>query len=188
MIAILDFLRGVIFGLFAFAALVALGAWALRTGRLDPSSSAGRTIRRFVDPMLLPLERWLRQRGWNPQNAGWWMLASVLVGGIIVISLAEWLIRQTFRFSAAGSRGPFELFQLVVYYAVQLVAIALVVRVIGSWFGVGRFNRWMRWSYTLTDWIVEPLRRFIPSLGIIDITPLVAWFAIQIVLGVFMSL
>lgn len=188
MITMIDFLRGMIFGLFAFAAFVALGAWAVRNRRIDPSSAAGRTIRRVVDPILLPLERWLLQRGGNPQNAGWWMLASVLVGGIIVISLAEWLIRQTFRFGAASSRGPFEVFQLVVYYAVQLVAIALVVRVIGSWLGVGRFNRWVRWSYSLTDWIVEPLRRFIPPLGIIDITPLVAWFAIQIVLGLFMSL
>jgi len=62
--------------------------------------------------------------------------------------------------------------------------IALIVRVIGSWFGKGRFNRWMRPAYRLTDWIVEPLRRFVPPIGMIDITPLVAWLLLQIGLGI----
>ncbi len=188
MIATLQFLRGVVFALFAFSALVALGAWAVRTRRVQPSSSAGRAIRHVVDPVLSPLERWLLQRGGNPQNAGWWLIGIALVGGIVVISVAEWLIRQSFRFAGAGARGPFGVFQLVVYYAAWLVSIALVVRVIGSWFGVDRFNRWIRWAYTLTDWFVEPLRRIIPPLGIIDLAPLVAWFAIQILLGLFMGL
>jgi YggT family protein len=73
--------------------------------------------------------------------------------------------------------------RLVVYYAGQVVLIALLVRVFASWFGAGRYNRWIRWAYVLTDWVVEPLRRIIPPLGMFDITPLVAWFAIRIVTG-----
>lgn len=188
MIAAVEFFRGVVFAVFTFSALVAVGAWAVRTRRIEAASSAGRAIRRIAEPVLFPLERWLIRRGGNPQNAGWWLVGIALVGGIVAISVAEWLVRQTYRFARAGSHGPFEVFQLGIYYAAQLVAIALVVRVIGSWFGVGRFNRWVRWAYALTDWLVEPLRRIIPPLGIIDITPLVAWFAIQILLGMFMGL
>ncbi len=188
MITALEFVRGVVFALFAFSAAIALGAWAIRTRRIQPSSATGQALRRVVDPVLLPLERWLLRRGSNPQNAGWWLLGIALAGGILAISLAEWLIRQTFRFAAAGARGPFVVVQLVVYYVAQIVLIALIVRVISSWFGADRFNRWVRWTYVLTDWIVQPLRRVIPPLGMIDITPIVAWFVIQILLGWFMNL
>ncbi len=76
----------------------------------------------------------------------------------------------------------------MVYYATQLILFALLARVIGSWFGVGRYNRWMRPMYVLTDWIVEPLRRIIPPLGIVDITPLVAWFLLLLLRGWVISL
>jgi uncharacterized protein YggT (Ycf19 family) len=41
----------------------------------------------------------------------------------------------------------------------------------------------MRPVYFLTDWVIKPLRRVIPPLGMIDITPLVAWIALRIVLS-----
>jgi YggT family protein len=72
----------------------------------------------------------------------------------------------------------------VIYLAFQLVLFALIARVVGSWFGAGRFNRWLRPTYRITDWIVEPLRRFIPPMGIIDITPLAAWLLLQIALSI----
>jgi YggT family protein len=84
------------------------------------------------------------------------------------------------RLNAAGASGPRSILRLFVYYAGQLVIIALIVRVIGSWFHVSRLNRWMRPAYLLTDWIINPLRRVIPPIGMIDITPLVAWLLLQI--------
>ncbi|KPK09185.1 MAG: hypothetical protein AMS20_00910 [Gemmatimonas sp. SG8_28] len=78
--------------------------------------------------------------------------------------------------------------QLVVYYGSQLLLLALILRVIGSWFGIGRFNRWMRPAYVLTDWIVEPLRRVVPPIGMFDLTPLVAWFLILLLRGFLLGL
>jgi YggT family protein len=92
------------------------------------------------------------------------------------------------RGASAAEAGPRGITRLVVYYATQLILFALLARVIGSWFGVGRYNRWMRPMYVLTDWIVEPLRRIIPPLGIVDITPLVAWFLLLLLRGWVISL
>ncbi len=97
-----------------------------------------------------------------------------------MVSLSEWIVVQVIRLNAAGASGPRSIARLLVYYAGQLVIIALIARVIGSWFRVSRFNRWMRPAYMLTDWIVNPLRRVIPPIGMIDITPLVAWLLLQI--------
>jgi uncharacterized protein YggT (Ycf19 family) len=52
---------------------------------------------------------------------------------------------------------------------------------IASWFGAFLYSRWMRPAYILTDWIVEPLRRVVPSMGPFDITILVAWLALMLI-------
>ncbi|HLB37133.1 MAG TPA: YggT family protein [Gemmatimonadales bacterium] len=179
----LDLLRYAVFAAFVGSALIAVGSWAVRTRRISPFSGATRLIRALTDPIVNPMERWVHRRGGNPQNAPWWLLGVVVVGGILLISVTQWLVVQFARASFAANAGPRGILRLVVYYAGQLVLIALIVRVIASWFGAFRFSPWMRPVYFLTDWIITPLRRVIPPLGMIDITPLVAWIALRIVLS-----
>jgi YggT family protein len=66
--------------------------------------------------------------------------------------------------------------------------IALVVRVLGVWFGAFRYSRWMRPAYALTDWLVEPLRRMLPPFGMFDMSPLVAWLVLWVIQGLLLSL
>jgi YggT family protein len=178
--------RLVVLVLAALALALALGSWAVTTRRISPFSRLARPIRRASDPVLTPVERWLVGRGHNPQDAPWWLLGATIVGGILVLTLAEWLIRTAYRLLEAGQSGPRGLARLGVYLAVQVLLFALIARVVGSWLGAGRFNRWLRPAYRLTDWLVEPLRRFIPPIGNVDITPLVAWFLLQVLLSVVM--
>jgi YggT family protein len=180
---ILNLVRGLAFGLFVISAFVAFGSWAVMTRRINPFSKTGQTIRRFTDPILEPVEFWLKKRGGNPRNAVWWLLGSSVVGGILLITVTEWIIVQWARLAMASNAGPRGILRLTVYYAGQILIFALIARVIGSWLGVGRFNRWMRPAYVLTDWIVEPLRKIVPPIGMIDITPLVAWLLLQFALS-----
>jgi YggT family protein len=176
----LTLLRDAVFVAFLAASFVAFGSWAVRTRAINPFGYLARTIRRLSGPVIDPIERWQLKRGGNPQNAPWWLLGGVLVGGIVLVSGSQWLAGQLERASFAYRVGPRGLLRLGVYYAFQLVILALVVRVIGSWIGLFRYNRWTRWSYVLTDWLVEPLHRIVPPFGMIDITPLVAWFLLLI--------
>jgi len=43
--------------------------------------------------------------------------------------------------------------------AASLLMLSIMIRVIGSWLGAGRYRRGMKPFYFLTDWIVEPIRR-----------------------------
>ncbi|MDH3368963.1 MAG: YggT family protein, partial [Gemmatimonadota bacterium] len=88
----------------------------------------------------------------------------------------------------AAEQGVSGLIGLVVYYGSGVLLIALIVRVVGSWLGLGPFNRWMRPFYVLTDWIVKPLQRIVPPLGMIDITPIIAWFLILLLRGMILGL
>ena len=184
----LSLLRDVVFVAFVAASVVAFGSWAVRTRAVNPFGFLARTIRRLSDPVIDPIEHWQLKRGGNPQNAPWWLLGGVIVGGIVLVSGSQWLAEQIERASFAARFGARGLLALALHYAFQVVILALIVRVIGSWVGVFRYNRWVRWAYFLTDWIVEPLRRVVPTIGMIDISPLVAWFLLvileRIVMGV----
>ncbi|MFI5233322.1 MAG: YggT family protein, partial [Gemmatimonadales bacterium] len=43
---------------------------------------------------------------------------------------------------------------------------------------------WWRWSYAITEPMLKPLRRVIPMIAMIDITPIIAWFGLVIVQGI----
>ena len=50
--------------------------------------------------------------------------------------------------------------------------IALIVRVIASWFGISPYSRPMRLVMLLTDWMIKPLRRVLPTFGPFDLSRL----------------
>jgi len=46
----------------------------------------------------------------------------------------------------------------------------------------------VRWSYALTEWMLHPLRGIIPLVMHVDITPIVAYFLLELVQGFLMRL
>lgn len=62
----------------------------------------------------------------------------------------------------------------------QVLTIAVVARAIVSWFPVSPGNRLVALLYHVTEPILEPLRRIVPRIGMIDITPLIAIILFQI--------
>jgi YggT family protein len=157
---------------------VALGSWLLRTRRVSPFGFVGRSLRSLTEPVMRPVERRIVRMGGNPAHAGGWLVVLTAVAGIIVLSLAGWFLTTFARVHAAAAGGPRTMLSLIVEIAYRILIYALIVRVIAAWFGLFRYSRWVRPAYILTDWIVEPLRRVVPSVGAFDITPLVAWFAL----------
>jgi YggT family protein len=180
----MDLFRWVVFGIFGYAAVVASGRWLLQTRRLSPFGKGARTLKSISDPVLDPIETWLLKRGGNPQKAPQWLMGGTVVGGIVAISLVEWLTGQLIMVTAAGRSGPRDLIRVIVFYAGQALTISIFIRVIASWFGVGRFNPLMKPFYFLTDWIIEPLRRRIPPMGMIDMSPIIAYFGVQILVSI----
>jgi YggT family protein len=72
--------------------------------------------------------------------------------------------------------------------AFQVLNIAIFARVLLSWVKVDPYHPAVQVLYQITDPIIEPLRRVIPPIGMIDISPMVAMVLLEIVRSVVMSL
>ena len=169
--------------LLAAAAAVAVAAglsWAVRTRRISPFGGIARFVRTRIDPLFAPMERRIVRGGGLPSHAPWWTLAAVVVSGIVLLSLLGFLRGQLAGVAFAMRNGGRGLYVLLVTWTFGLLQLALFVRVISSWFQLSPYSRWVRWAFVLTEWFLAPLRRVIPSFGMIDITPLVAYFGLQL--------
>jgi YggT family protein len=164
-----------------YAALVALTHWAVRRRSLTAFGPWPRFVRRISDPVLLPLERRLVRAGASPQNAPYWLLGVVIGIGLVVLSLTQWLIGTAASLTYIVQGGPRVWARVLLSAVFTLLMTAILIRVIGSWFGIGPYRRWMRPFYILTDWLIEPIRRILPSFGPFDLSPLVAWLVLAII-------
>ena len=172
---------GFTYALFVAAVLAAL-AWAVRTRRVNAFGAAARFVRTVIDPLVAPVERRAVRFGGSHATAPWWALLAFLLLGAVGIGVLGFLrdaIAATFVASNEGAHGVLRLGVIATFAVFQL---ALIVRVVMSWVG-GAFSTVGQLATSLTEWFLAPLRRVLPRIGMIDISPLVAYFALVLVRG-----
>jgi len=172
-------------GIFAVFCLI---DWLVRTRRLNLFGPLARFSRSRIDPVLEPIEQRVVRAGGNPASAPLWALAAVVVGGILLISLLDFLRAEIMGFAFAVQGGPRGIFKLLVAWTFDFLRIAILVRVVSSWLPVSPSSPWIRWSYVVSEPILKPLRQVIPSIGPIDITPIVAYILIGVLQGAVLRL
>jgi YggT family protein len=65
-------------------------------------------------------------------------------------------------------------FRQFIEFFCQVLAFIIFIRAILSWFPVSRHNPIVVFLDYITEPILAPLRRVVPRIGMIDITPMVA--------------
>lgn len=73
--------------------------------------------------------------------------------------------------------GIFQLLALLI----QLYTFVLLARILITWIpNIDPYNPAVQFLFQLTDPVLEPARRIIPPLGMIDISPIVVFIALGI--------
>jgi YggT family protein len=63
----------------------------------------------------------------------------------------------------------------------QILSIAILVRVLLTWFPIDQSNPIIRLLFDVTEPVLAPFRRIIPRIGMFDLSPIAAMLVIQFV-------
>lgn len=180
---LLRFSRPALFAATAVVAVCCAISWAARTRRISPFSALGRFAREQVDPRLRSIEHTVLNAGGSPTSVPWWGLAAFAVLGILFQSLLGYIVGILAGTVLGFSSGPRGALRALAQLTFAVIQIALMVRVLSSWFGNLARAPWLRWTYTLTEPLLAPLRAVLPALGPFDISPLVLYYLLSFVGG-----
>ena len=177
---VIDVLRTVLLVIALVFGAVCVLDWAVRTRKISPFNAIARFCRSTVDPLIVPIERKVVRAGGTPAAAPLWALAAVVVGGILLLTFLDFIRLGVANSIIASQSGAGGIFHLLVSWTFTILKIALLVRVISSWLPVSPYSAWVRWSYVLSEPILAPMRRIVPNLGGLDITPILAYFLLNL--------
>lgn len=149
--------------LIVFVMLRLLLAW-VRADFYNPLSQA---IVSVTNPVLVPLRRVIPAVGRFDTAA---ILLMVLLQ-FIEVALLRWI--GPYGMPPVAALLILTTYQLL-WLAIWIFIAAIFIQVIVSWISPGSHNPLVSLSHSLTAPLMRPLRRVIPPLGMIDITPMIA--------------
>ena len=147
----------------------------------NPFGWTSRTIRGLTDPLINPVRRAMVRFGVDPKYAPLvTILAVILLGWFALQLVATVAITLDGVLMSLARRAVAPLIGFLLHGLLSLYNLAIFIRVIYSCLGVSYSNRLMRFLVNITEPLLGPLRRLIPSIGGFDISPIIALVIIQI--------
>jgi YggT family protein len=136
-------------------------------------------VRNLTDPFLVPVRAALRGFGFSPNMAPLVTILIAILVGWLALELAAAIIGTM---AGVGNsiveRRPVRLVGHLLYGALSVYSLLIFIRIIFSWGRTGYGGRVMRFLFRATEPLLGPLRRAIPPLGYMDISPIVAFLII----------
>ncbi len=109
------------------------------------------------------------EKGKKPKRAPQLPKRSLIVWtSVVLLSLLLTISNAVFHISMTAWFFGF------VYHLCRILTFAIFIRAILSWFSVSRYNLLVTLLNDVSELILSPLRKIVPSLAMLDITPLVA--------------
>ena len=143
---------------------------------LNPFGWTSRTIRRLTDGLVMPVRGGLRNFGIDPKFAPLVAILLVILIGFFVLQLVATLFTTIAGVLDSAQRGAIvAVLGFILYGLLSFYILLIIIRIVFSWGMVSYTNRVMRVLVNATEPLLGPLRRMIPPLGWIDISPIVAF-------------
>ncbi len=151
---------------------------------VNPFTWHARNIRRVTDPVITPARRMLVAFRLDPAVAPFIVVVLLIVVLVLVVQLAGSLLNTIagVLYVVANRRpgGPMAIAGYLLFGFLGLYTIAIFARIIFSWIGADYRNRLARFLIQLTEPLLGPLRRWVPLVGMFDISAIVAFVILWI--------
>ncbi len=143
---------------------------------LNPFNWFSRTTRRLSDPFVMPVRGGMMRVGVDPKFSPLVVILITVLLGWYFLQLCEeiantiaGLILSIARANAISALG------YILFGAVSIYMLLIFIRIVFSWGQLSYSNRLMRFLVNTTEPLLGPLRRIIPPLGAMDISPIFAF-------------
>ena len=146
---------------------------------VNPFTWHARNVRRATDPVIAPVRRMLIGMRLDPVVAPFIVVVLLILVLVLIVqftgSLLNTIAGILYVIANRRAGGPMAIVGYLLFGFLGLYTIAIFARIIVSWLGVDYRNRFARFLIQVTEPLLGPLRRFIPTVGMFDISPIVAF-------------
>nr|CAA6829272.1 MAG: Integral membrane protein YggT, involved in response to extracytoplasmic stress (osmotic shock) [uncultured Thiotrichaceae bacterium] len=171
------FLISALFSLYIGAVLV---RFLLAYARADFHNPYSQALVKVTNPVLVPLRRFIPAIGKVDTSSLVLAFILKLIGGVLITGILGKGLDLTYLLPAAVVD--------VVRSLIWIYMVAMIVQAVMSWLGDTHGNPIASLLHSLTAPILRPIRKVVPMLGMIDLSPLVAILALQVCLMVLVPL
>ena len=165
------FLISTLFSLYIGAVVI---RFLLAYSRADFHNPLSQFLVKITNPVLVPLRRFIPAIGKIDTASLTLAFGLKLVGGFLILSLMGQQLNLGYMLIAAAA----DLARTIIW----IYIIAMIVNAVMSWMGNTYNNPVASLLQSLTDPILRPIRRFVPLVSGIDLSPLVAILGLQVLL------
>jgi YggT family protein len=177
-------------GLFVWYAIatVILAVIALMLARLilnkadlNPFSRPVIMIRRWTDPLVNPVRRVVMRMGFGPNVAPLFVILIALVLGYFASEFVGAVLGTILGLVTSAQRGaPFISFiGFLLFGFIAVYMLLIFARILYSWFADPQ-SRLLHFLIRATEPVLGPFRRVIPPVGMMDISPIVVLFLLDL--------
>lgn len=163
------FLVNTLFGLYAYA-LVA--RFLLQATRSDFYNPLAQFVWKVTNPVAQPVQRVV------PRYRSWDLATLMLIWCLLIINIA---IDMALLGGTPGlSAIYFALLKVLVMF-ITFYTFSILILAVMSWFGAAVHSPAASLLYTITDPLMRPVRSRLPSIGGLDLSPLIVIVLLQVV-------
>jgi len=147
---------------------------------LNPFGWTKITVRRYSDPLVNPVRRGLMRWGVDQRFAPLLtILIAALAGWFLWKLVAAVLFTVDGIYVSVLTGAPVRLAGYALFGILAVYSLLIMMRVIFSW-GMNYGSRLMRFLIRVTEPLLGPARRMIPSVGMMDISPILVILLLQL--------
>jgi YggT family protein len=140
---------------------------------LNPFAWTKLTVRRYSDPLVNPVRRGLMRWGLDQRFAPLvTILIAILVGWFLWKLIGAVLSTISGIMMSVLIGAPLMLVGYILFGILAVYSLLIAMRIVFSW-GMNYGSRLMRFLILVTEPLLGPARRMIPSVGMMDISPII---------------
>lgn len=163
-----------------FIIALMLARLILNKADLNPFSRPVIMLRRWTDPLVNPVRRVVITMGFGPNIAPLFVVLAALVLGYFA-SMFVGAVLDTMQVLVVGAerRAPITIVGGLLYGFIAVYMLLIFARILYSWFA-NPHSSLLHFLIRATEPVLAPFRRVIPPVGMMDISPVIVMFLLDL--------